>query len=118
VPLCSITRRRAAIMPNVYSKRRNALPAPAGAIVVDRTSRWGNVHKMRKDIMLDPREEAARVVALHRADLERMRTDCPVAFDKFIAPLRGKDLVCWCHGPDEDNPMPCHADTLLEFANA
>jgi len=26
--------------------------------------------------------------------------------------LRGKDLVCWCA------PEPCHADVLLELANA
>jgi len=26
--------------------------------------------------------------------------------------LRGKDLVCWC------SPLPCHADVLLELANA
>jgi hypothetical protein len=26
--------------------------------------------------------------------------------------LRGKDLVCWCA------PSPCHADVLLELANA
>lgn len=26
--------------------------------------------------------------------------------------LKGKDLVCWCA------PLPCHADVLLELANA
>jgi len=29
-----------------------------------------------------------------------------------ISELRGKDLVCWCA------PKPCHADILLELANA
>ena len=29
------------------------------------------------------------------------------------AELRGKDLSCWC-APD----LPCHADVLLELANA
>jgi hypothetical protein len=30
----------------------------------------------------------------------------------WLAPLRGRDLVCWC-------PLdaPCHADILLELAN-
>ena len=28
-----------------------------------------------------------------------------------LAPLRGKDLVCWC------SPLPCHADVLLRMAN-
>ena len=30
-----------------------------------------------------------------------------------LEPLRGHDLVCWC--PESD---PCHADALLELANA
>jgi hypothetical protein len=30
-----------------------------------------------------------------------------------VAQLRGKDLACWC-----PLDQPCHADVLLEFANA
>ena len=38
---------------------------------------------------------------------------------KNIAQLRGKDLACWCPLVDKDgNPVPCHADVLLEIANA
>jgi hypothetical protein len=29
-----------------------------------------------------------------------------------FAPLRGKDLACWC-----PLDQPCHADVLLELAN-
>lgn len=38
--------------------------------------------------------------------------DTPIEFAKWIAPLRGHDLGCWC-------PLnqPCHADVLLELAN-
>lgn len=39
-----------------------------------------------------------------------MRVD-PVGFEEFIAPLRGKNLACWC-GQHER----CHADVLLEMA--
>jgi hypothetical protein len=32
--------------------------------------------------------------------------------------LRGKNLACWCPIVDKDgNPVPCHADVLLELAN-
>ena len=33
-------------------------------------------------------------------------------FEQWIAPLRGRDLACWC-------PLdkPCHADVLLRLAN-
>lgn len=35
-----------------------------------------------------------------------------------VSELRGKDLVCWCPLVDTDgNPVPCHADVLLELAN-
>jgi hypothetical protein len=30
-----------------------------------------------------------------------------------IAPLRGKNLACWCA-----LDQPCHADVLLELANS
>jgi hypothetical protein len=33
--------------------------------------------------------------------------------------LRGLDLACWCPLADEaGNPAPCHANVLLELANA
>lgn len=33
--------------------------------------------------------------------------------------LHGKDLACWCPLVDKDgDPVPCHADVLLEVANA
>lgn len=32
--------------------------------------------------------------------------------------LRGKNLACWCALEDEHgNPVPCHADVLLDLAN-
>lgn len=31
---------------------------------------------------------------------------------KWLEPLRGRDLMCFCA------PRPCHADVLLELANA
>lgn len=33
--------------------------------------------------------------------------------EEIVVELAGKDLACWC-SPDE----PCHADVLLELANA
>ncbi len=39
------------------------------------------------------------------------RTDA-ASFAAWIAPLRGKNLACWCK-----LDAPCHADVLLELAN-
>lgn len=36
----------------------------------------------------------------------------PEWLEKYLAPLRGKNLACWCKPGD-----PCHADVLLELAN-
>ena len=41
---------------------------------------------------------------LHRHLPERLETK--------LAPLRGKNLACWC-----PLDQPCHADVLLELAN-
>ena len=36
-----------------------------------------------------------------------------------LTELRGKDLCCWCPlVAANGNPVPCHADILLELANA
>lgn len=38
---------------------------------------------------------------------------------RLLEPLRGKNLACWCPLIDDDgNSVPCHADVLLELANA
>jgi hypothetical protein len=37
--------------------------------------------------------------------------DYPDRFEKWIAPLRGRDLGCWCKPG-----APCHADVLLAVA--
>jgi hypothetical protein len=52
------------------------------------------------------------VVELYRMMLESRRQDDPDRLREWLAPLVGKDLMCWC-------PLyqPCHADVLLEIAN-
>lgn len=37
----------------------------------------------------------------------------PPDMGAWLAPLRGRDLACWCR-----LDQPCHADVLLELANA
>lgn len=41
------------------------------------------------------------------------------ARDYIRSNLRGRDLACWCPLVDKDGqPVPCHADVLLELANS
>lgn len=79
---------------------------PDGAVIVDRTSRWGNLHRV------DETTPAGTAVVAYALDLAKMQRTTPDTFGKLMAPLRGKDLLCFC-GPDQ----PCHADILLDFAN-
>lgn len=48
-------------------------------------------------------------------DREIMTVKAPIkpSLDEIKTELRGKNLACWCH-----LDRPCHADVLLELANA
>ena len=100
----------------------DATSNPSGAVIVDRTSRYGNPFRISSAMeMFELTEPAARKTAVesfdrwlagsrtdwesHEADLKRER------ILSNLHTLRGKDVACTC-GPDE----LCHGDTLLEWA--
>lgn len=94
----------------------NGLPA----VNVARPSRWGNrwTVKGREEAgwpTVDRRAVLKICVEAHRAWLlgeKHWGHGSPVRPVPDLAPLRGKNLACWC-APGE----PCHGDTLLELAN-
>ena len=74
---------------------------PPGAVYVGRPTKWGNPFPLPSLIRYSDRVKAVGRFAdevLPYLDLE---------------PLRGKDLACFCRLDDM-----CHADALLEAANA
>jgi len=77
---------------------------PTDVIVVARPSRWGNPFAIGAPHPStgEPMTREA-TVALYRAHIAG--TD--------LSPLRGRDLACWC-----TLDVACHADVLLELANA
>jgi hypothetical protein len=79
---------------------------PEGAAYVGRPSRWGNPWRVGPEI--DPHS----AVALYRFDLMDHQEYDAEAFARWLAPLSGRDLACWC-----PLDQPCHADVLLELAN-
>ncbi len=96
---------------------------PAGAVKVDRTTRWGNpyrpVGKLRPALL---------ACIAHYAAWIRESGQRPLRGDA-IAFLSGIDLACWCRlcpahwdglplGVKCDQCAPCHADVLLAVANA
>jgi len=75
---------------------------PPGAVYVGRPSRWGNPIPIEPTGHFDERgraEYVATITVQQRAEIRRA--------------LRGRDLACWC-----PLDQPCHADVLLEIANA
>jgi len=98
-------------MPKVLNRRKDNIPS--GAVYVGRPSRWGNPFKIgrdgtRQDVIKKYRHYIEEVLLYQ--DTYAMSNNPADILD--IGELKGKDLVCWCA------PYPCHADVLLELANA
>lgn len=99
----------------VQLRRTKGWRMPPNTVSVARPGRWGNPFVVGRD------GDAAECVRQFEAELlplrhggglfEFMHAEAHVRAVK--AELRGKNLACWC-------PLdrPCHADVLLEVANA
>ena len=60
-----------------------------------------------------PSEGAVQAaVDCYRSLAEVRMRDQPAVAERWLAPLVGRDLACWC-----PLDQPCHADVLLELAN-
>lgn len=57
--------------------------------------------------LTDPRVQ----VMFFKWHLDDMKKYQPAEYEAYLAPLRGKNLACWCK-----IGAPCHADYLLEIA--
>jgi hypothetical protein len=111
-----------------------------GAVYVGRPSKWGNPYTVVPDddgnwyvtgTQLGHFERAARDKALAYAVARFRRwlaSPSPQPYGvhsisravilRDIDHLAGRDLACWCPLTDAaGNPVPCHADVLLELAN-
>lgn len=86
-------------MPKVYNITDSDIPA--GAVMVDRKTQWGNPFKLG---MHGDRDMIC-------AKFELWFLGKPELIVRAKQELRGKDLVCYC------KPLRCHADVLLRVAN-
>jgi hypothetical protein len=103
----------------IQLSRRLGWRMPENAVKVDRSTKWGNPFVVGKDGTRDD------CVELHRILLTRgfacltckAEIDAQLDYRSYVAShinqLRGHDLACWC-----PLDQPCHADVLLELANA
>ncbi|TDK43989.1 DUF4326 domain-containing protein [Antarcticimicrobium luteum] len=62
------------------------------AVIVARPSRWGNPFRIGEDGIQD----AAAAVREFRALTEKELRHDPHLISFVVAPLRGRDLACWC----------------------
>ena len=82
------------------------------AVKVDRSTKWGNPFRVgdKMPFSLGRKFETPEQVVVEFRRLMQARPDLQAKAKKE---LRGKDLACWC-----SPSTPCHADVLLEIANA
>lgn len=84
----------------IQRQRTPGWKMPEGAVYVGRGSKWGNPWTVVNSGGVHP----------------AIRFACetvPLWTPGWEAQLRGRDLACWCR-----LDQPCHADVLLELANA
>lgn len=127
-------------MIRIQRQRTKGWRMPPNTVYVGRPSLWGNpyslddVRAMYPHVL--PADRASVAVGLYRRELEHwgLLSDFAEigygdrAYARAVAEidgrgfehmgqaavlLRGKDLACWC-----PLDQPCHADVLLELANA
>lgn len=108
----------------IQRKRTKGWRMPEGAVYVGRPTKWGNPYEV---IQCEVGSTIAYTVTgpgiLVPKTFEQKRTAIAYAVMLFglklraerpdLSELHGKDLACWC-------PLDqlCHADVLLELANA
>lgn len=105
----------------IQQRRTKGWRKPEGAVAVGRGTKWGNPWKVYPG---EP-ESRQRAVDLHSYAIRKQEVFLwrweygPMpSLEKIRAELAGRDLMCWCPLVDaEGNPVPCHADVLLEIAN-
>lgn len=102
----------------IQRKRTKGWKMPENTVYVGRHSKWGNPHRV--GVSLQPngdgtysRMTPADAVARYRDEYLPYWRRKASENALNVAELRGKNLACWC-------PLdkPCHADVLLELANA
>lgn len=109
----------------IQRKRTAGWRMPAGAKSVTRPHQWGNHWRIGDS---DPDDghpmTGPEVIRRFTEDATRMHAVNPA----WLAPLRGKDLACFCPLCDEHKdgkPLgvecadcsPCHVDPLLRLSN-
>ena len=85
----------------IQRKREKGWKNPPGTIYVGRPTKWGNPYLLS--------EYGTTALLNYKGWIQGL----VLIGQLSLAELRGHDLSCWCK-----EGAPCHADILLEMANA
>lgn len=72
---------------------------------------YGRINVDGKPVSWDISDPRVQVM-FFKWRMNDMKKHQPNEYEAYIAPLRGKNLACWCRIGE-----PCHGDVLLELAN-
>ncbi len=98
----------------VQLSRRKGWRMPENTVSVARPGRWGNPFPIgREGPFSRVAPDAEGAVGFFRAMLRDPQMRARAGYPSDLSPLRGRNLACWCRPGDW-----CHADVLLELANA
>ncbi|WP_439392364.1 DUF4326 domain-containing protein [Bradyrhizobium sp. PMVTL-01] len=109
----------------IQRRRTKGWKMPDNTVSVTRPGKYGNPYYPGCALgfgnidMIDGRarpwrlETPADAVRHFREHMRLFKRDEPRRYEEHIAPLRGKNLACWCK-----SGASCHADVLLELASA
>lgn len=100
----------------IQRKRTKGWKKPPNAVCVTRGTYWGNQFVVQDD--LEPGTKLGQYFAVPTVldavfCYREMLLVSPDLIEKARCNLKGKDLACYCA-----LDQPCHADVLLEIANA
>lgn len=98
----------------IQRKRTKGWKMPPNTVYVGRPTKWGNVTKVGDKHYFDVGDRYEYRACTAAEAVYFFRNHATVLGDSAaMEELRGKDLACWC-------PLDCscHADVLLEIANA
>lgn len=101
----------------IQRQRTKGWRMPANTVYVGRPTRYGNPFRAGDEITQFPFRDAYGPVvrdAAHAVEIFKGYARITTFYDAMVrVDLAGRNLACWC-------PLgqPCHADVLLELANA
>jgi len=86
----------------IQRKRTKGWKMPANTVYVGRPTQWGNPSQVDKNTTHEQAVKNYRIAITNTLPI--------IDVEVWLAPLKGKDLACWCKIGE-----PCHADVLLEL---